>query len=71
MRIVTPDKQTMLRSSSLQVECGDPLQTLELIIPIGHLVFRKPGWYSWEVLADGRRIGSARLRVVDIGERSR
>jgi hypothetical protein len=66
MRFVATDDHVVMRSSAVTIRCSDPLETIELALPVPSLVLPAAGWYRLEVLLDDTPRGFSRLHVVQV-----
>jgi hypothetical protein len=51
----------VLLSNQLKIECHDRLATIELVVPLPHLIVPGPGVYTFDVIYDGEVLGSHRM----------
>lgn len=57
---------SILIQATIQLQCDDPLQTIELRIPLPELPIPHPGTYALELLCDEEMLGAHRVRVVSL-----
>lgn len=63
LRYVDNQDLSVLMETSLEIEGKDPLETLEVGIPVPGFPMPHPGSYSFELHANGQRLGSMRVNV--------
>ncbi len=62
------DLSILLRAEPLEVEGSDPLATLDFAMPIPPFPMPHPGSYSFELHANGEKLGSVRVLVARLPE---
>ena len=65
LRYVNLDRDQVLFQTQFSIECPDPLQTIELVLPMPMLP-HMPGVHALEFLCDDEPIGSHRIIVEEI-----
>jgi hypothetical protein len=60
------DGQTVLFEAGARMTCGDPHSTYDVRLPATGLVFRTPGVYVIEALADGVAFARRELLVIHV-----
>lgn len=55
--------EVLLESPHIQLNCSDPLQSIELIIVVPPFPMPHEGVYAFELHASGRMLGSVRISV--------
>lgn len=68
LRYVDLTDNTALMKADLNVRCNDPLQAVELKIPLPQLPCPHVGAYALELLYDDELLGSWRLTVTSVGD---
>jgi len=61
------DHRVILQSNEIEIECQDPLQTIELAIPIPVIQIVEPGIYAFECYVDQELISAVRVVVRQVG----
>ena len=69
LRYVDLDDNRVLMQCNFKVRCIDPLQTVELAIPLPELPSPHPGVFALELLCRDEPMGSLRINVVGLAER--
>jgi len=62
------DLSVLLRAEPLEVEGTDPLATLEFAMAIPPFPMPHPGSYSFELHANGEKLGSVRVLVAQLAQ---
>ena len=60
---------SILIEVEIRVNCEDPLQSIELAIPLPELPIPHPGVYAIESLCGNEWLGSHRVRVVSLADK--
>jgi hypothetical protein len=63
------DAEAVLFEAGGKLTCGDAGSTYELRVPVSCLVFRRPGVFVIEAMADGVAFARRELRVIAKGRR--
>ncbi|MEW6072920.1 MAG: hypothetical protein AB1726_10070 [Planctomycetota bacterium] len=58
----------LLRAAPLEVEGNDPLATMEFVMAIPPFPMPHPGSYSFELHANGEKLGSVRVQVAGLSQ---
>lgn len=66
LRYVDNQDLSVLMETKLAIEGDDPLETLEVGIPVPGFPMPHPGSYSFELHANGEKLGSMRVNVIQM-----
>ena len=66
LRYVYLDDDQVILKLDFEVSCDDPLQTVEIVVPLPSLPTPNPGTYALELLCEDEPIGSFRVKVEEI-----
>jgi hypothetical protein len=64
LRYVDLSTNDVLLSTTFQVKCNDPLETVEVALPLPSLPAPHAGVFALELLCEGTWLGSHRVKVV-------
>ena len=68
IRYVFLNDDKVLFAISFQVNCQDPLETVQLIVPLPSLPIIEAGTYALELLCDDEPLGAFRITAEEIEE---
>ncbi len=57
------DNRMLLESSPVEITCEDPLELVQIAVPVPPLPVPHEGAFAMELLADGVLLGALRIRV--------
>lgn len=69
LRYVSLNDDKTIFESHFQVDCPDPLATVEVMLPLPPLPANQPGIYALELLWNQEPLGSYRIAVRELKER--
>ena len=69
LRYVSLNNDKTIFESHFQVDCSDPLATVEVMLPLPPLPANQPGIYALELLWNQEPLGSYRIAVRELKER--
>jgi len=68
LRYVDLQDDKPLFQCPFQIRCDDPLQTVEVVLPMPRLPTERPGTHALELLCDDEPVGSLRIIVNELPE---
>jgi hypothetical protein len=66
LRYIDLDDSRVLLQLGMQIACTDPLETIEVVVPMPLLPTPRAGVYALELLCENEPIGAVRVKVVEL-----